>query len=60
MRLLILREEGLDLPLDPGTRAKLEELRWLERSVGPTALRAIQPFRHLRCKDLWQFYMLGR
>jgi RsiW-degrading membrane proteinase PrsW (M82 family) len=58
--LLMLRDEGLDVPIDEHTRDKLEELRWLERSIGPTALLAIRPFRHMRRKDLWQLYVLGR
>ena len=57
--LLMLHEEGMDVPIDEATRAKFEELRYLERSVGPTALLAIRPFRHLR-REVWQLFMLGR
>ncbi len=55
---LMLRDEGLDPGVDEATRDKLEELRYLERSVGPTALLALKPFRHRSRKELWQLFML--
>ena len=57
---LMMREGGFEVEVDAATRAKFEELRYLERSVGATALLAIKPFLHMSRKDLWQLYMLGR
>jgi RsiW-degrading membrane proteinase PrsW (M82 family) len=57
---LMLHEEGLEVSIDEATRAKFDELRYLERSIGPTALLAIKPFRHLRRKELWQLFLLDR
>jgi RsiW-degrading membrane proteinase PrsW (M82 family) len=58
--LLMLREQGIETEIDDLTRAKFEEMRYLERTVGPTALRAIKPLLHLSRRDLWQLYMLGK
>lgn len=57
--LLMMREQGfMDKPGEE-TKAKLEELRFLVSSVGPTGLLAIKPFLRMSRKDLWQFYMLS-
>ena len=42
------------------TRAKLEEMKYLENSIGATGKLAIRPFLQMSRKDLWQFYMLGK
>ena len=42
------------------TKAKFAEMRYLEQSIGRTALLAIQPMLHMSHKDLWQLYMLGK
>lgn len=57
---LMMREGGFEVEVDEPTRAKFEEMSYLERSVGPTALMAMKPFLHMSRKDLWQLYMLGR
>lgn len=57
---LMMREGGFEVEIDEPTRAKFEEMRYLERVVGPTALLAIKPFLHMSRKDLWQLYMLGK
>jgi RsiW-degrading membrane proteinase PrsW (M82 family) len=57
--LLMLRENGIEMPVDEATRSKFEEMHYLERSVGATALLALKPFLHLSRKDLWQLYMLS-
>jgi hypothetical protein len=41
------------------TRAKLEEMKYLEKSIGATGKLAIKPFLRMSQKDLWQFYMLS-
>ena len=57
---LMMRENGFDPPIDEATRAKFVEMRYLEGSIGKTALLAIQPMLHMSHKDLWQLYMLGK
>ena len=57
--ILMMRENGFEVPVDEETRAKFTELRYLEASIGKTGLLAIHPLCHMSHKDLWQLYMLG-
>lgn len=57
--LLMMRESGFVNKAGEETKAKLEELRFLESSIGTTGLLAIKPFLQMSQKDLWQFYMLS-
>jgi len=56
---LIMRENGIEPVIDEETRAKLQEMRYLERSVGRAGLLTLQPLMHTSRRDLWQLYMLG-
>jgi len=57
--LLMMREQGfMDKP-GAETKAKLEEMKYLVSSIGPTGLRALNPFLRISRKDLWQIYMLS-
>ncbi|MEO5844119.1 MAG: PrsW family glutamic-type intramembrane protease, partial [Caldimonas sp.] len=56
---LMMRENGFESPLaDDETRAKFTELRYLEKSIGATGLRALRPVLKLRQRELLQLYML--
>ena len=57
--LLMMRESGFDSPVGDASRAKLEELRYLEGSIGPTGKLAMKPFMQMSQKDLWKIYMLS-
>lgn len=57
--ILMMRENGFDVPIDDETKAKFTEMRYLEQSIGKTGLLAIHPMLHMSHKDLWQLYMLG-
>jgi len=57
--LLMMRESGFMDKTGAETKAKLEELKFLESSIGTTGLLAIQPFMRMSQEDLWQFYMLS-
>ena len=57
---LLMRESGLDTPIDDETREKLAEVQYLERSIGRTGRVAIRPVLPMTSKDLWQIYMLGQ
>ena len=57
--LLMMREAGCVSKIGEKTKAKLEELKFLEKSIGPTGKLAIKPFMQMSQKDLWQIYMLG-
>ena len=56
---LMLRESGFPAKIDEGTRARLAELRYLERSIGRTGMLALRPLVHASRKDVWQIVMLG-
>jgi len=56
---LMMRENGFDVPVDEETRAKFTEMRYLQTSIGKTGLLAIHPLLHMSPKDLWQLNMLG-
>lgn len=58
--LLMMREAGLDGAPPEDTREKFQELRYLERSIGPTGRLAIAPILHQSTRDLWQIYMLDQ
>ena len=57
--LLMMRESGFMDKTGEETKAKLEELKFLESSIGTTGLLAIKPFMRMSQEDLWQFYMLS-
>ena len=56
--LLMMRENGLDTPVGERTKAKFEEMRFLEKSIGKTGCLAMSPFLQMTRKDLWQLYVL--
>jgi len=58
--ILIARAAGVHLPPDPEVRANLEELRYLERAMGPTGRLAVQPLLRTSSRDLWQVHMLSK
>jgi RsiW-degrading membrane proteinase PrsW (M82 family) len=58
--MLIARAAGIDVPVDDSVRANLEEMKFLEKSVGPTGCLAILPLRRTSRRDLWQILLLQR
>lgn len=56
--ILMAREAGLEIPIADDVKANLEELRYLERSIGKTGRLALDPVLSMRRKDLWQLYLL--
>lgn len=56
--LLMMRESGFMNKTGEETRAKLEELKYLDNSIGATGKMAIRPFIRMSREELWQFYML--
>jgi RsiW-degrading membrane proteinase PrsW (M82 family) len=57
--LVIMRENGFEPTIDDETRGKFTELRYLEESIGRTALLALHPLLPMRRKALSQIYRLG-
>jgi RsiW-degrading membrane proteinase PrsW (M82 family) len=57
--LLLAREAGLPAAVGPDVRANLEEMRYLEKAIGPTGLLAMKPIRRTSGRDLWQVHLLA-
>ena len=55
---LIARAAGIDLPPDPEIQESFAELRYLEKTIGPTGRLALQPMLRTNSRDLWQIHML--
>jgi len=58
--LLMLREQGMDVPLDEESRSRLTELDTLERTVGKAAMLSIRPMLNLGAREVWQLRLLER
>lgn len=58
--MLLMKESGLEPQISAEVRAMVEELRYLEKSIGVTGQHAIRQFLRLSSRDLWQLYMLGK
>jgi RsiW-degrading membrane proteinase PrsW (M82 family) len=56
--LLLMREAGFRIPVDPEVGEKLAELRFLEKSIGRTGRLAISPVLRTSNRTLWQLYLL--
>jgi RsiW-degrading membrane proteinase PrsW (M82 family) len=56
--ILMMRAMGFASDNDPEIVEKFNELRYLEKSIGPTGKIAIAPFLRTTSRDLWQIYML--
>ena len=55
---LLLREAGLEVAPDPELESLFTELKYLERSIGPTGMLAIRPLLSQTPRDLWQIHRL--
>ena len=58
--MLLMRENGLEVPVGERTRANFEELHFLEKSIGKTGCLVMKPFLQMERKDLWQMKILGK
>lgn len=58
--ILIARAAGVELPPDDSVRRNLNEMRYLERSIGGTGRLAMLPLLKTSSRDLWQITMLKK
>jgi protease PrsW len=56
--IVMAREAGLDVPLDQEITSALAEVRYLEKSIGPTGLLALRPLQVSSDRDAWQKFLL--
>jgi protease PrsW len=57
--ILMMRENGFAAKPDPTIAAKIDELSFLEKSIGKTGLLALRPVLHTTPHDRWQIRMLA-
>ena len=57
---LLLRKAGLPVLIEEEVKDKLEELKYLENSIGTTGKLAVSPIFKTSTRDLWQLFMLGK
>ena len=57
---LLLKEAGFESMPSQETKEKFEELKYLQKSIGPTGKLALSPILKSNIKDLWQFYFLKK
>ena len=55
-----MREHVFEVAVDDEIHAKLEEMTYLERSIGPTGRRALAPLLHPTSREHWQLTLLGK
>jgi protease PrsW len=56
---LLKREAGFDVTPDEATLARLAELQYLEKTIGPTGRLAMSPLLPRASRDNWQLDLLG-
>ena len=57
--LLLMKKHGLRPPPDPGLKSILDEMNYLEASIGRTGKLALSPVLHLGHRELWQIRLLA-
>jgi RsiW-degrading membrane proteinase PrsW (M82 family) len=57
---LLIREAGLEVAHDPELDSMFTELKYLEKSIGPTGMLAIRPLLSQTPRDLWELHHLGQ
>lgn len=57
---LLLREVGLEVAPDPELESLFAELKYLEKSIGPTGMLAVRPLLSQTPRDLWEMHRLGQ
>jgi len=56
--ILLLRESGLETPADPDILQRVDELRYLSKSIGKTGKFALAPFMSRSDRDAWQLMLV--
>ena len=52
--IMMMRQAGIEVPPDPELQEQMNEIKYLEKSIGQTGKLAILPFLHSSSRDLWQ------
>jgi RsiW-degrading membrane proteinase PrsW (M82 family) len=57
--MLLARDAGFEMPLDDEILSGLAEVRYLEKSIGPTGLLALMPLQVSSDRDAWHKFLLN-
>ena len=57
-RLLLAREQNIEIRVGEETILKLKQMHQLERHIGKAALRTLRPHLHFSSIDLWGIHLL--
>jgi RsiW-degrading membrane proteinase PrsW (M82 family) len=57
-RVLLAREQGIEIRISQKTVAKIEEMHVLERHIGKAGLRLLNPHLHFSSTDMWGVHLL--
>ena len=57
---LLMKQAGIPVVIDDETKSKLNEIKYIEKSIGQTGKLALSPILHTSTRDLWQLYMLEK
>ena len=57
--MLLAREAGIDVPIDQEILERLAEVKYLEKSIGPTGLLALTPLQVSSDRDAWHKFLLN-
>jgi len=57
---LMLRELGMEVLHDPELDGLFAELKYLEKSIGPTGMMAVRPLLSQTPRDLWEMHRLSQ
>ena len=55
---MLMRQHGMEMPLDDSVESRFEEMRYLESGIGKTGMLAIEPFLEVSQRDLWHLNVL--
>jgi protease PrsW len=56
--MLLARQAGLEIPVDEDLRASLDEIAYLNRSIGPVGRLALEPLQVTSHRDDWHRHLL--
>jgi RsiW-degrading membrane proteinase PrsW (M82 family) len=56
--ILLARDAGLQVPVDPAMKDRLAERAYLRKAIGKTGLIALRPLQMTNAKDDWHEYLL--
>ena len=56
--LLMMKENGFKVTLEPDVEARFAELKYLEKTIGLTGRLAMAPFLRSGAREVWQLSML--